>query len=232
MWLSADPLSGYNPVMETEHYIDGQHNGGVFNSFNLNTYGYCYQNPVLYVDPNGKQSYFQGMFNQSAIQAAAWNQQHPDAKQMTADVVKDAMVGVKNDVANVAGPIIRSMPEKMQSVGDGAAIAGYGLTLTGVGAELGVPLANAGNALSLGGTGLEILINLYDGKYSESRGNAAKALLIEAGQRAINSKIDKIPGASEVKKEVLKQTVDMTVKAVDQLSTNTSQKNSTNKQKL
>ena len=42
--------------METEHYIDGQHNGGVFNSFNLNTYGYCYQNPVLYVDPNGKQS--------------------------------------------------------------------------------------------------------------------------------------------------------------------------------
>ena len=42
--------------METEHYIDGQHNGGVYNSFNLNTYGYCYQNPVLYVDPNGKQN--------------------------------------------------------------------------------------------------------------------------------------------------------------------------------
>ena len=42
--------------METEHYIDGQHNGGVFNSFNLNTYGYCYQNPVTMVDPNGKQT--------------------------------------------------------------------------------------------------------------------------------------------------------------------------------
>ncbi|WP_255571565.1 RHS repeat domain-containing protein [Apibacter sp. ESL0404] len=56
VWLSTDPLSGYNPVMEVEHYIDGQHNGGVYNSFNLNTYGYCYQNPVLLVDPNGKQS--------------------------------------------------------------------------------------------------------------------------------------------------------------------------------
>ncbi|WP_128331610.1 RHS repeat-associated core domain-containing protein [Apibacter sp. HY039] len=56
VWLSTDPLSGYNPVMEFEHYIDGQHNGGVYNSFNHNTYGYCYQNPVLLVDPNGKQT--------------------------------------------------------------------------------------------------------------------------------------------------------------------------------
>ncbi|WP_303840137.1 polymorphic toxin type 50 domain-containing protein [Apibacter mensalis] len=55
IWLSADPLSGYNPNNETEHYIDGQHNGGVYNSFNLNTYGYCYQSPVILIDPNGKQ---------------------------------------------------------------------------------------------------------------------------------------------------------------------------------
>ena len=56
MWLSTDPLSGYNPNNETEHYIDGQHNGGVYNSFNNNTYIYCYQNPVILVDPNGKQA--------------------------------------------------------------------------------------------------------------------------------------------------------------------------------
>ncbi|MXP05566.1 RHS repeat-associated core domain-containing protein, partial [Apibacter sp. B3546] len=55
VWLSTDPLSGYNPVMETEHYIDGQHNEGVYNSFNLNTYGYCYQSPIILIDPNGKQ---------------------------------------------------------------------------------------------------------------------------------------------------------------------------------
>lgn len=40
LWLGTDPLSGYNPIMETEHYIDGQHNGGVFNPMNFATYSY------------------------------------------------------------------------------------------------------------------------------------------------------------------------------------------------
>ncbi|MFC4686025.1 RHS repeat-associated core domain-containing protein [Epilithonimonas pallida] len=57
VWLSVDPLAIYHPVMETEFYGDGQHNGGVFNSGNLNAYIYCYQNPVIFVDPNGKQSF-------------------------------------------------------------------------------------------------------------------------------------------------------------------------------
>jgi RHS repeat-associated protein len=55
VWYSVDPLAGYNPIFETEHYIDGQHNGGVYNSGNLNPYIYCYQSPVRYIDPNGKQ---------------------------------------------------------------------------------------------------------------------------------------------------------------------------------
>ena len=88
MWLSADPLSGYNPVMETEHYIDGQHNGGVFNSFNLNTYGYCYQNPVLYVDPNGKQSEFHdGYMSPAEMTGAAINEVRAAVSNITARVV-------------------------------------------------------------------------------------------------------------------------------------------------
>ena len=55
LWLNTDPLSGYNPIQETEHHIDGQHNGGIYNYSNLNTYIYTYQNPVKYIDPNGKQ---------------------------------------------------------------------------------------------------------------------------------------------------------------------------------
>ena len=58
LWLNTDPLSGYNPIQETEHYIDGQHNGGIYNPMNMATYSYTYQNPVIYVDPNGKQNYF------------------------------------------------------------------------------------------------------------------------------------------------------------------------------
>jgi RHS repeat-associated protein len=55
-WLSVDPIALYDPVNETEHYLDGEHNGGYFNPKNMSVYGYTYQNPVLYVDPNGKQS--------------------------------------------------------------------------------------------------------------------------------------------------------------------------------
>ena len=42
-WLII-PLGGTTPP-----------NGGVYNPGNLNPYIYCYQNPVAYVDPNGKQ---------------------------------------------------------------------------------------------------------------------------------------------------------------------------------
>ena len=41
--------------MQTQHYIEGQHNDGYYNPRNTSVYGYTYQNPVKYVDPNGKQ---------------------------------------------------------------------------------------------------------------------------------------------------------------------------------
>ncbi len=65
IWASVDPLANFNPFMDDEHYIKGDHNGGVFNHFNQNSYSYCYQNPVKYVDPNGKQSQFQRAFEES-----------------------------------------------------------------------------------------------------------------------------------------------------------------------
>lgn len=36
-------------------YWNGDHNGGFYNQFNYNSYGYCYENPVRLIDPNGKQ---------------------------------------------------------------------------------------------------------------------------------------------------------------------------------
>ncbi len=56
LWLNVDPLATYNPVFEDEFYFDGDHNGGVYYSGNLSPYIYCYQNPIKYVDPNGKQT--------------------------------------------------------------------------------------------------------------------------------------------------------------------------------
>ena len=62
LWMSVDPLLVFDPQNE-ENYIEGQHNGGVFNSYNLNPYSYCYQNPIIITDPNGKQNYFQDGIN-------------------------------------------------------------------------------------------------------------------------------------------------------------------------
>ena len=206
--------------METEHYIDGQHNGGVFNSFNLNTYGYCYQNPVLYVDPNGKQAYFQGMFNQSAIQAAAWNQQHPQ-KPITSGVLKDAVRGVQKDISNIASKLptaaLRIGAKIAQDVGDGASFVGYGLTMTGVGAEVGIPLSNTGNTISSVGSYMEMGADLLEGKFNDAGTIAIKTVAIEVGQGIINKQIDKIPGAGKLTKEILRQNVDVKIKGTEQL---------------
>ncbi|MDQ6531927.1 RHS repeat-associated core domain-containing protein [Flavobacterium sp. LHD-85] len=56
LWLNVDPLALYNPMFEDEFYFDGDHNDGVYNSGNLSNFNYCYQNPIKYVDPNGKQN--------------------------------------------------------------------------------------------------------------------------------------------------------------------------------
>ena len=55
LWMSVDPISNYDPL-NSENYLDGEHNGGIYNYANLNSYIYCYQNPVKLVDPNGKQA--------------------------------------------------------------------------------------------------------------------------------------------------------------------------------
>nr|WP_315034804.1 SpvB/TcaC N-terminal domain-containing protein [uncultured Chryseobacterium sp.] len=58
LWLNVDPYASYDPMMNAEHYIDGEHNGGVYFSENLNPYIYTYNSPIIYVDPDGKQSKF------------------------------------------------------------------------------------------------------------------------------------------------------------------------------
>jgi hypothetical protein len=221
--LSTDPLSGYNPVLEREHYIDGQHNGGVYNSFNHNTYGYCYQSPVLLVDPNGKQAYFQGMFNQSAMQAAAWNQQYPQ-KRMTSEVIKDALSGVKKDLSNLTenavSKSLRFTGEVAQDIGDGMSFAGYFLTLTVVGAEIGIPLSNAGDVVSGTGDYMEMAADFLEGKLGDSGMSFIKKFVIDAVQNKIKNKIDKIPGASKLTKEILRQNVDVKVKGAERLYDN------------
>ncbi|MDE7115221.1 MAG: RHS repeat-associated core domain-containing protein [Muribaculaceae bacterium] len=54
LWMSTDPLATYSPFND-ENYIDGEHNGGVYNNMNLGIYSYCYHNPIKLSDPDGRQ---------------------------------------------------------------------------------------------------------------------------------------------------------------------------------
>lgn len=57
IWLSVDSL------IYDETFLDGEHNGGFYNSFNHGSYIYCYQNPINLIDPNGKQVNWGEMWN-------------------------------------------------------------------------------------------------------------------------------------------------------------------------
>ena len=61
LWMSVDPIYNYDP-RNSENYLDGEHNGGIYNCANLNPYIYCYHRPTLYVDPNGKQGLSGALF--------------------------------------------------------------------------------------------------------------------------------------------------------------------------
>ena len=45
VWQSADPILG--------EYLNGERSEGVYNSYNLNLYGYVSQNPIRLMDPDG-----------------------------------------------------------------------------------------------------------------------------------------------------------------------------------
>ena len=209
LWLNTDPLSGYNPIQETEHYIDGQHNNGVFNPMNHNTYGYTYNNPVIYVDPNGKQVYFDaGALIQQRLNSTVHTlkqkviNKYNDAKQAVKNIYnttknsivqtgKNAQTWVKNN----RNTILKAS-EIMQDVGDGVAITGYsavvaGAPFAGVGATPGAVVATTGHITSAVGSAMEIGVNFISGEYT----NASEGVAIAIGGELINMALDKaIPG--------------------------------------
>src|SRR5690554_4232750 len=60
-------------------------------------------------------------------------------------------------------PSARDVAGGLQSVGNGLAYAGYALTLTGIFAEVGVPLAGIGNGISTTGFAFDIYLDWEEG---------------------------------------------------------------------
>lgn len=85
--------------METEFYGDGQHNGGVYFWGNLNPYIYTYQNPIKYIDPNGKQALAPG--------AAGYGGKMEDLTK-AGETITRFFTGAGNYVKDVASSVVQS----------------------------------------------------------------------------------------------------------------------------
>lgn len=83
--------------------------------------------------------------------------------------------------------------ESIQTAGDVVSLAGYAATLTGVGAEVGVPAAVFGNTISTIGSGVELGLNFLNEDYEESLKDGAFDLVGAGIEFEINRII---PGSS------------------------------------
>ena len=105
--------------------------------------------------------------------------------------------------------------------GNGAALAGYGLTLTGAG--VGVPLAESGEVVSLVGSLSEILLDFANGDY----GNSIKGLIYKGGEELVGMGLNKVlPGYGkkigeegfDLGTEVIRQGVNLKLYGVERLT--------------
>ena len=248
----VDPLAIWNPVMETEFYGDGQHNGGVYYWGNLNPYIYTYQNPIKYIDPNGKQTeaikkYLGNLWNDwspfnRANQRFTGESERDQNRRLSESTIRNlnqtanaiASRKTANDLLNTAlknpDQKLLYISDLMQDGGDAMAVAGYALTLSVVGAEIGVPLAALGNAVSTVGSGIELTVNVSQ---SDLKGAAKDFSWIAAGE-LVNIGISKIPGLSNqqaktikenLTEEIIKQNVGIKLKVIERATDRHTEKN-------
>ena len=102
------------------------------------------------------------------------------------------------DSSRVDGAIMNALkydlPEGLQDTGDAASLVGYGMTLTGVGASVGVPMAGMGGVMSGIGSAIEIGVDLYDGNMQ----GAGINLGFYIGGKLVEKGLNKVlPGAGK-----------------------------------
>lgn len=154
LWTSVDPL--------TEKYP------------NIMTYAYCINNPIAYIDHDGRFSK-KWMANFSRKWYNFWHSIDAGPVIENKDAHKDIFRYTYNtfDIENGEFTITShykfdtSIAQRTQDVGDGIALIGYGFTLSIVGAEIGIPLAKIGNAVSTAGSVFEVTLDLLNSDYGD-----------------------------------------------------------------
>ena len=191
---------------------------------------YCLDNPIVLFDKKGK---FPS--KAAAIISRAWyNLWHKDAAGPIIENKNASNPQFRYTYSSYEGSsngfeitlhyrFSTDFVKGMQDAGDGAALAGYGLTLTGAGAEVGVPLAGIGEFVSLVGSLSEILLDFANGDY----GNSIKGLIYKGGEELVGMGLNKVlPGYGkkigeegfDLGTEVIRQGVNLKLSGVERLT--------------
>ncbi|WP_278613920.1 RHS repeat-associated core domain-containing protein, partial [Phocaeicola plebeius] len=178
LWISTDPMQE--------------------KTSNITTYAYCINNPVAYIDHDGKFSK-KWMANISRTWYNLWHKQKagPIIENKDATTSKFKYTYNTYSVNNGEFAITShykfdtTASQRVQDIGDGISLAGYATTLSVVGAEVGVPMAAFGRTVSSIGSVSEIVLDVANGDY----GNTVKSAIYTGIEFLVEKGLNKIvPG--------------------------------------
>lgn len=204
----------------------------------VSPYVFCNANPIAYVDPDGNFSkkwmakisrFWNNLTNKGNVSPVIEN---PNAKDGAERFYYERRYAEDGGIAITRHQrFSKQRAEMLQTAGTAMSVAGYAATLSVVGAEVGVGLAEAGQITTTTGMLLESgvdLLNIDWNNLSSGKGNAAKDFFFLSTNILINSALKAILPGHNVGEEILKQGVGLKLSIIE--STTTLMINNNNKQ--